>query len=150
MPSTPVHEAENPTHSCGSECEGQSPSRVPVAPLGDAGGKGDFYSEPGTAALAADVSLVARALGSAARYPISAEKRQALVNWVGEVFEKSRDDRVRSKCAATLLAADKLNLEVARLMIEEERLRIAKPPMATGCGGVTVIIEGIEGPAPRV
>ena len=43
--------------------------------------------------------------------------------------------------AATLLAADKLNLEVARLLLEEERLRIAKPPMATGGGGLTVIIE---------
>ena len=87
------------------------------------------------------MSLVARALGNAARYQISAVKRQALVDWLGEVFERFRDDRVRSKCAATLLAADKLNLEVARLMIEEERLRIAKPPMATSNGGATVIIE---------
>ena len=112
-----------------------------MAPLGDAGGKWDYYSEPGTAALAADVSLVARALGSAARYPISAAKRQTLVDWLGEVFERSPDDRVRSKCAATLLAADKLNLEVARLMLEEVRWRIATPPMATGGGGVIVIIE---------
>ena len=96
------------------------------------------------------MSLVARALVSAARYPISSAKRQSLIDWLLQVFERSRDERVRSKCAATLLASDKLNLEVARLMIEEERLRIAKPPMATGCGGVTVIIEGIEGPAPRV
>jgi hypothetical protein len=58
------------------------------------------------------VSLGARALGSAARYPISAAKRQALIDWLFGVFERSHDDRVRSKCAATLLAADKLNLGI--------------------------------------
>ena len=88
-----------------------------------------------------DVTLVARALGDAARYPISAERRQKLIEWLWQVIEKSEDDRVRMQCVASLLAADKLNLEVARLMLEEERLRIAKPPMATGDRGVTVIIE---------
>ena len=84
---------------------------------------------------------MARALGSAARYPISVAKRRALIDWLFAVFETSRDNRVRSKCVTTLLAADKLNLEVARLMIEEERLRIAKPPLTTNGGVVTVIIE---------
>ena len=88
-----------------------------------------------------DVTLVARALGDSARYPIPAEKRQKLIDWLWQVIEKSKDDRVRIRCVASLLAADKLNLEVARLMLEEERLRITKPPMATGGGGVTVIIE---------
>ncbi len=116
--------------------------RIPVTPLGG-GGEGDFYPDHGGGrnGVLGDVTLVARALGDSARYPIPAEKRQKLIDWLWQVIEKSEDDRVRSKCAATLLAADKLNLEVARLMIEEERLRIAKPPVVTGGGGVTVIIE---------
>ncbi len=123
-------------------------TRIPLPPLAG-GGEGECYSV-GHRGLSADVSLVGRALGDSARYPASYEERVELLGWMRTVARDSPDVRVKVKAATVLIAADKLNLDVARLMLEEERLRIVKPQESQGSGGVVVIIEGSSGKAPAL
>ena len=126
-----------------SNCEGCDPmrSRVPVAPLGRDGGQG-YYPEHGTAALVGDIGIVDRILSSP-RWPVSVETRAACINWLASVIATSGDERAKSRAAASLIAADKLNIDLARLAILEEQIR-AKRPVANnqGGGGITIILEG--------
>ena len=126
-----------------SHGEGSDPTRspVPVAPLGRDGGQG-YYPEHGTAALVADIGIVDRILSSP-RWPVSVETRAACINWLASVIATSGDERAKSRAAASLIAADKLNIDLARLAILEEQIR-AKRPVANnqGGGGITIILEG--------
>ena len=79
---------------------------------------------------------------SSPRWPVSADIRAACVNWLALVIETCSDERAKSRAAAALIAADKLNIEHARLAILEEQIRLKRPvPTAANCG-VTVILEG--------
>ena len=123
--------------------EDTSPSRVPKAPLGRDGGQG-VYPEHGTGALIGDIGIVDRMLASP-RWPVSAEVRAACVNWLAAVIETRSDERAKSRAAASLIAADKLNIEHTRLAILEEQIR-AKRPLATAANyGVTVVLEADDG-----
>ena len=120
--------------------EDASPARVPMAPLGRDGGQG-VYPEHGTGALVGDIGIVDRMLSSP-RWPVSADIRAACVNWLALVIETCGDERAKSRAAAALIAADKLNIEHARLAILEEQIRLKRPvPIVANCG-VTVILEG--------
>ena len=120
-----------------------SRSPIPVAPLGAGRGSG-HYPAHGTGALVADLRIVERML-STPLWPVSAETRLACVNWLASVIETCGDERAKSRAALALIAADKLNLEVARLTILEEQLRTKRPPIADNVGAVTIILEAADG-----
>jgi hypothetical protein len=47
MPTQPIHDTEMPTASSGSELDGHSPSRVPMAPWGMPGARGTYTRNRG-------------------------------------------------------------------------------------------------------
>ena len=116
-------------------------SRVPIAHLGRDGGQ-VYYPEHGTAALEGDIGIVDRILSSP-RWPVSAETRAACINWLASVIATSGEERAKSRAAGSLITADKLNIEVARLAILEEQIR-SKRPVANnqGHGDISIILEG--------
>jgi hypothetical protein len=99
--------------------------RIPPAPFATDGGTGQYATD---AALKADVDIARRIMNDP-RWPISASLRERVVRWLESVLENATDDRARVNAMKTLIAADKLNLEQAKLLLECEK---AQKPASTG------------------
>jgi len=89
---------------------------LPVAPFND-GGRGTYSRD---AALMDDIELARRCLNDP-RWPITATMRSRVVEWLETIMECADDDRTRLNAIKSILSADKLNLEQAKLMLECER-----------------------------
>ena len=117
---------------------------IPAAPLGGSGTNGGtgrdgpgnpHYSTDG--ALRADVDLARRVL-SDPRWPISESLRAKCIHWLEIVIELSDDDRARTNAIKSLIAADKLNLEQAKILLAAEKQSKPAELTVTHRGNVTL------------
>jgi hypothetical protein len=110
---------------------------IPAAPFAD-GGEGGYRRLPD---LNKDIDVARRALGNE-RWPIGAQRRAAIVDWLVRILATCEDQRTQVNAAKALLAADKLNLDEARLEIQAElataKLKEAEKPPAS----MTVNVAG--------
>lgn len=89
---------------------------IPVAPFND-GGRGTYTRD---AALMDDIELARRCL-SDPRWPITATMRARIIEWLERIMEQATDERHKLNAIKSILSADKLNIEQARLLLDCEK-----------------------------